>query len=72
MYALNAIGIKGKNNFKDRILIYVLTTVISGITVQSVKAITKVRRPDGIGSIAFPSGHTATAFAGCVLGLSDY
>jgi len=35
-----------------------------GITVQTIKKITKVQRPEGFGTNAFPSGHTATAFAG--------
>jgi hypothetical protein len=63
VYGLNAIGIKGKNNFRDRTMIYLLSTVVTGVTVQSLKAITKVQRPDGFGTNAFPSGHTATAFA---------
>jgi membrane-associated phospholipid phosphatase len=64
VYALNAAGIKGKNNFRDRTMIYLLSNVMMGITVQSIKKITKVQRPDGSGTNAFPSGHTATAFAG--------
>ena len=63
VYGLNAIGIKGKNNFRDRTMIYLLSNAIMGVTVQSLKAITKVQRPDGFGTNAFPSGHTATAFA---------
>ena len=63
VYGLNAIGIKGRNNFRDRTMIYLLSNVITGVTVQSLKAITKVQRPDGFGTNAFPSGHTATAFA---------
>jgi hypothetical protein len=63
VYALNAIGIEGKNNFKDRTIIYLLSNAMMGITVQSLKAITRVQRPDGFGTNAFPSGHTATAFA---------
>jgi len=62
VYGLNAIGVKGKNNFRDRTMIYLLSNCIMGVTVQSLKAITKVQRPDGFGTNAFPSGHTATAF----------
>ena len=62
VYTLNAMGIKGKNNFRDRTFIYLLSNSIMGVTVQSLKAITKVQRPDGFGTNAFPSGHTATAF----------
>jgi len=62
VYGLNAMGIQGKNNFCDRTMIYLLSNCIMGVTVQSLKAITKVQRPDGFGTNAFPSGHTATAF----------
>jgi hypothetical protein len=72
VFALNAMGIKGKHNIKDETLTYILTTVISGITVQSIKAISKVRRPDGIGSNAFPSGHTSTAFVGAEFLRQEY
>ncbi len=72
VYALNAMGIKGKHNFKDRTLTYILSVAITGITVQSIKAITKVQRPDGSGTNAFPSGHTATAFAGAEFLRQEY
>lgn len=62
VYTLNAIGIKGKNNFRDRTVIYLMSNAIMGVAVQSLKDITKVQRPDGFGTNAFPSGHTATAF----------
>jgi membrane-associated phospholipid phosphatase len=61
VYALNAAGIKGKNNFRDRTMIYLLANVMTGTAVQSLKAVTRSPRPDG-GHNAFPSGHTATAF----------
>lgn len=62
VYGLNAMGIKGKNNFRDRTMIYLMSNAMMGITVQSLKKITRVQRPDGFGTNAFPSGHTATAF----------
>jgi membrane-associated phospholipid phosphatase len=63
VYALNAVAIKGRNNFRDRAMIYLLSNIMMGITVQSIKKIIKVQRPEGFGTNAFPSGHTATAFA---------
>jgi len=63
VYALNALGIKGKNNFRDRSMIYGISTIISSATVLSLKKITKEERPDGSGNNSFPSGHTTTAFA---------
>ena len=63
VYGLNAIGIKGKNSFKDRTIIYALSTVISSAIVLPLKHITKVQRPDGSAFNSFPSGHTTIAFA---------
>jgi membrane-associated phospholipid phosphatase len=63
VYALNAVGIKGKNNFRDRTMIYALSTIISTGIVTPLKHITKVVRPDGLSNNSFPSGHTTTAFA---------
>jgi membrane-associated phospholipid phosphatase len=63
VYALNAVGIKGKNNLRDRTMIYALSTIISTGIVTPLKHITKVVRPDGSSDNSFPSGHTTTAFA---------
>ena len=62
VYGLNAIGIKGKSSFVDRSIIYLIANTIMAVPVQSIKKITKVQRPEGFGTNAFPSGHTATAF----------
>ena len=63
VYGLNAFGVKGKNNFRDRTMIYALSTVISSAIVLPLKKITKIQRPDGSAFNSFPSGHTTTAFA---------
>jgi len=62
VYGLNAAGIHGLNNFRDRTIIYLMANAMMSISVESLKKITKVPRPDGGGTNAFPSGHTATAF----------
>ena len=72
VYGLNAVGIKGQHNFRDRTLIYLLSNVISGITVSSLKSITKELRPDGSAITSFPSGHTATAFTGAEFLRQEY
>lgn len=64
VYALNAIGIKGEHNFKDRTIILGTSYLLVSTTTLSLKNITKVNRPDGSADNSFPSGHTATAFAG--------
>jgi hypothetical protein len=63
VYALNMVGIKGKNNFRDRTMLYALSTLISTAIVKPVKYATKVTRPDGSMKNSFPSGHTTMAFA---------
>ena len=72
VYALNAIGVKGKHDFKERTITYALAYLMMGVTVQSLKSITKVVRPDGRGTNAFPSGHTATAFSGAEFLRQEY
>ncbi|MFF5384187.1 phosphatase PAP2 family protein [Pedobacter suwonensis] len=59
---MGAAGIEGRNRFGDQAGVYLLSNLILNITTQSIKRITKVPRPDG-SSNAFPSGHTAEAFA---------
>ena len=63
VFGLNAIGIKGKNNLRDRSMIYALSTIISATAVLSIKRIKKIERPDKSAANSFPSGHTTTAFA---------
>lgn len=72
VYGLNALGIKGKNNFRDRTIIYALSTVISAAIVLPLKQITKVQRPDGSAFNSFPSGHTTTAFAAAEFMRQEY
>ncbi|MFV5696590.1 phosphatase PAP2 family protein [Flavobacterium sp. LB3P122] len=71
-YALQAFGIKGKNNIRDKTIILASSYLIMGLTVNSLKKITKVERPDGSGFNSFPSGHTATAFMGAELLYQEY
>jgi len=63
VYGLNLAGIKGRHNFADRSMLYLLSNVIVNTAVFSVKKITHQSRPDGSNYASFPSGHTAEAFA---------
>ncbi|MCO4293332.1 phosphatase PAP2 family protein [Solitalea sp. MAHUQ-68] len=63
VYGLNAMNVPGKNNFRDRSMIYLLSTVFMSTTVHGLKNVTHEQRPDGSDYLSFPSGHTATAFA---------
>jgi hypothetical protein len=72
VYGLNALGIKGRNNFKDRTIILGTAYLIMGTTVYGMKKLTHVQRPDGSGNTSFPSGHTATAFMGAEFLYQEY
>lgn len=72
VYGLNAFGIKGKHNFKDRTIILGTSYLLMSASVLSLKSITKVERPDGSAFNSFPSGHTATAFAGAEFLWQEY
>ena len=62
VYVLNGLGIQGKNNLLDATRQYLISSILMMVVVQSGKAITKLRRPDGFGTNTFPGGYTATAF----------
>jgi len=72
VYGLNAIDIKGKNNFKDRTIILGTAYLIMGGTVIILKKTGNVERPDGSSNNSFPSGHTATAFMGAEFLYQEY
>lgn len=72
VYGLNALGIKGKNNFKDRTIILGTAYLIMGASVNGLKNIAGVERPDGTSRNSFPSGHTATAFMGAEFLYQEY
>ncbi len=72
VYVLNAVGIKGKNNFKDRTIIFALSSIIASSSAIAVKNITKVERPDGSENNSFPSGHTTTTFASAEFMRQEY
>jgi membrane-associated phospholipid phosphatase len=62
VFALNGLGIRGKNSLLDQSGVYLLSNIILNSATQSLKGITAVTRPDGTPR-AFPSGHAAEAFA---------
>jgi len=72
VYGLNAFGIKGKHNLKDRTIILGTSYLLMSASVLSLKSITKVERPDGSAFNSFPSGYTATAFAGAEFLWQEY
>ncbi len=72
VYGLNALGIKGKHNFKDRTVILATSYLIMATSVVGLKKITRVERPDGSSRDSWPSGHTATAFMGAEFLWQEY
>lgn len=72
VYGLNAVGVKGKNNFKDRTIIYASSQLISAAFVVPLKHIVGEERPDGSNNKSFPSGHTATAFSSAQFMFREY
>ncbi|MDP5158780.1 MAG: phosphatase PAP2 family protein [Flaviramulus sp.] len=72
VYGLNAIGIKGQNNFKDITIILGIAYIIMGGTVNILKGTGNVERPDATSKNSFPSGHTATAFMGAEFLYQEY
>jgi membrane-associated phospholipid phosphatase len=64
VYGLNAMGIHGRHNFRDRTIIFLVANGIMGVAVLSLKKAINAPRPDGSGNDGFPSGHTALAFTG--------
>lgn len=72
VYALNAMGVHGKNNFKHRTIVLATAYLIMGGSVNIIKKTSKVKRPDGSDTNSFPSGHTATAFMGAEFLYQEY
>lgn len=72
VYALNVMGVKGKHSYKDLTIIVATSHLIMTGSVMGLKSLCKVERPDGSTDNSFPSGHTATAFAGAEIMWQEY
>jgi membrane-associated phospholipid phosphatase len=72
VYGLNALGVKGKHNFKDRSIIYGTSMLITSAITLPLKHIVKEERPDQSNNLSFPSGHTAIAFASAQFMYREY
>lgn len=72
VYGLNAAGIEGKHNFKERSVIYGTSMLITSAFVLPLKHIVKEERPDASNRLSFPSGHTAIAFASAQFMFREY
>ncbi|MCS3531253.1 phosphatase PAP2 family protein [Chryseobacterium sp. JUb7] len=72
VYGLNAVGVEGKHNFRDRTIIYGTSMLITSAIVVPLKHIVKEERPDQSNNLSFPSGHTAIAFASAQFMFREY
>ncbi len=71
-YALKAMGIPSQHRLGEASMIYLTSNLILGVTVTSLKHLTHEWRPDHSDQLSFPSGHTATAFAGAEFLREEY
>ncbi|SHK12691.1 phosphatase PAP2 family protein [Chryseobacterium polytrichastri] len=72
VYGLNAAGVQGKHNFRDRSIIYGTSMLITSAITVPLKHIVKEERPDESNKLSFPSGHTAIAFASAQFMFREY
>ncbi|MFC5872375.1 PAP2 superfamily protein [Chryseobacterium arachidis] len=72
VYGLNALGVEGKHNLRDRSIIYGTSLLMTSAVVMPLKHIVKEERPDQSNRLSFPSGHTATAFASAQFMYREY
>ena len=72
VYALNAVGIKGKHNLRDRTIIYASSQLIVAAFTMPLKYLVKEERPDRSNTLSFPSGHAATSFSSAQFMFREY
>ncbi len=71
-FGLSASGVKGKHKLGEQVLLFLVSNAIAGGATQIVKWVAGYPRPDGDGYDAFPSGHTAIAFANASILHEEY
>lgn len=71
-YGLDWLGVKSKNNFRDKTILLATSGILMFGTVHILKSSTHQIRPDQSDFQSFPSGHTATAFMGAELVYQEY
>ena len=62
MVGMKAAGVESRSSWGRMLLSDAFSVALMAGTVQGLKNITNVMRPDGSDNHSFPSGHTATAF----------
>lgn len=69
---LDFVGVRAKHDFRERLVVGATALVTMEILVTATKYSVRERRPDTGERNSFPSGHTATAFAGAELVRMEY
>lgn len=69
---LDAVGIKGKHSFKQKLLLLALSSTLPTAFTHAFKYGFQNIRPDSTSRNSFPSGHTAAAFAGAEFLATEY
>ena len=72
VYGLNWAGVKGKHNFVDRSVLYLVSLSLAGLSTGIIKGVTDIQRPDGSDFRSFPSSHTALAFVSATFLHEEY
>lgn len=72
VYGLDALGVKGKNNFKNKTALLVISGAIAYTTTTVVKGVVDKHRPNERDYKSFPSGHSTIAFAGAEVINQEY
>ena len=62
VYVLDLVGVRAKNNIKDRTGMLILSVGLVTGSVGATKILVNRLRPNGADNRSFPSGHTALAF----------
>lgn len=71
-YGLRICGVSGLHDYADLTIISATAYLLTSMTVYGVKTFSNVERPDGSKCNSFPSGHTASAFAGAEILRREY
>ena len=72
VYGANIAGLKSRNNFVDRSILFLLSGGLALGVSASIKKFELEERPDGSNLQSFPSGHTTTAFASAEYARLEY
>lgn len=71
-WALPLVGVKSRHPARERLLVTITTYTLMASSVYAVKNFAGELRPNGKDRHSFPSGHTATAFAGAEIMRREY